>query len=69
MTAIEEFETFEDWNPDPEIAVCEARFSDDANIQFRFFVQGAARRLYGHVDNLEIYVCPAQIQYKRHRCD
>ncbi|KAG6916804.1 hypothetical protein DXG01_005269 [Tephrocybe rancida] len=31
-----EFETFEEWNPDPEIA-------------------GAARRLYGHVDNLELY--------------
>ncbi|KAG6916400.1 hypothetical protein DXG01_006979 [Tephrocybe rancida] len=30
------FETFEDWNPDPEIA-------------------NAARRLYGHVDNLELY--------------
>ncbi|KAF8066489.1 heme peroxidase [Lyophyllum atratum] len=33
---LKEFETFEDWNPDPEIA-------------------GAARRLYGHVDNLELY--------------
>ncbi|KAG5636744.1 hypothetical protein H0H81_007002 [Sphagnurus paluster] len=30
------FVTFEDWNPDPEIA-------------------SAARRLYGHVDNLELY--------------
>ncbi|GLB40814.1 putative heme peroxidase [Lyophyllum shimeji] len=30
------FKTFEEWNPDPEIA-------------------GAARRLYGHVDNLELY--------------
>ncbi|KAF5370929.1 hypothetical protein D9615_009815 [Tricholomella constricta] len=33
---LREFKTFEDWNPDPEIA-------------------GAARRLYGHVDNLELY--------------
>jgi len=33
---LKQFETFEDWNPDPEIA-------------------GAARRLYGHVDNLELY--------------
>ncbi|KAG6865223.1 hypothetical protein C0991_004346 [Blastosporella zonata] len=34
---LKEFETFEDWNPDPEIA-------------------NAARRLYGHVDNLELYI-------------
>ncbi|PPQ85481.1 hypothetical protein CVT25_006638 [Psilocybe cyanescens] len=33
---LKQFETFEEWNPDPEIA-------------------GAARRLYGHVDNLELY--------------
>ncbi|KAG5648767.1 hypothetical protein DXG03_000115 [Asterophora parasitica] len=33
---LKQFETFEDWNPDPEIA-------------------SAARRLYGHVDNLELY--------------
>ncbi|KAG6917742.1 hypothetical protein DXG01_001280 [Tephrocybe rancida] len=33
---LKEFETFEEWNPDAEIA-------------------GAARRLYGHVDNLELY--------------
>ncbi|KAF5372301.1 hypothetical protein D9615_009236 [Tricholomella constricta] len=33
---LKQFETFEDWNPDPEIAA-------------------AARRLYGHVDNLELY--------------
>ncbi|KDR69074.1 hypothetical protein GALMADRAFT_933805 [Galerina marginata CBS 339.88] len=33
---LRQFETFEEWNPDPEIA-------------------GAARRLYGHVDNLELY--------------
>ncbi|KAG5644792.1 hypothetical protein DXG03_007613 [Asterophora parasitica] len=33
---LREFKTFEEWNPDPEIA-------------------GAARRLYGHVDNLELY--------------
>jgi hypothetical protein len=33
---LKEFETFEEWNPDPEIA-------------------GAARRLYGHIDNLELY--------------
>ena len=32
-----EFQTFEEWNPDPEIA-------------------SAARRLYGHIDNLELYV-------------
>ncbi|KAG6848129.1 hypothetical protein H0H93_003124, partial [Arthromyces matolae] len=30
------YKTFEDWNPDPEIA-------------------DAARRLYGHIDNLELY--------------
>lgn len=34
-----EFQTFEEWNPDSQIA-------------------GAARRLYGHVDNLELYVSP-----------
>ncbi|KAG6877819.1 hypothetical protein C0993_003603 [Termitomyces sp. T159_Od127] len=33
---LREFKTFEEWNPDPEIA-------------------GAARRLYGHVDNMELY--------------
>ncbi|KAG6830523.1 hypothetical protein H0H87_007821, partial [Tephrocybe sp. NHM501043] len=33
---LKQFKTFEDWNPDPEIA-------------------NAARRLYGHVDNLELY--------------
>ncbi|RDB14949.1 Psi-producing oxygenase A [Hypsizygus marmoreus] len=33
---LKQFETFEEWNPDPEIA-------------------NAARRLYGHVDNLELY--------------
>ncbi|KAG5723914.1 Psi-producing oxygenase C [Termitomyces sp. T112] len=33
---LREFETFEEWNPDPEIA-------------------SAARRLYGHIDNLELY--------------
>ncbi|KAG6817060.1 hypothetical protein H0H87_000238 [Tephrocybe sp. NHM501043] len=33
---LKQFETFEDWNSDPEIA-------------------DAARRLYGHVDNLELY--------------
>jgi len=33
---LKKFKTFEEWNPDPEIA-------------------GAARRLYGHVDNLELY--------------
>ncbi|KAJ8518487.1 hypothetical protein ONZ45_g4459 [Pleurotus djamor] len=33
---LKQFETFEEWNPDPEIAA-------------------AARRLYGHVDNLELY--------------
>ncbi|KDR73404.1 hypothetical protein GALMADRAFT_142500 [Galerina marginata CBS 339.88] len=33
---LRQFQTFEEWNPDPEIA-------------------GAARRLYGHVDNLELY--------------
>ena len=69
LTGIEEFETFEEWNPDPEIAVCEPCFLDDANTQSCFFVQGAARRLYGHVDNLELYVCPVQIQCKRQPCD
>ncbi|KAF8516240.1 heme peroxidase [Gautieria morchelliformis] len=33
---LKEFATFEEWNPDPEIAQ-------------------AARRLYGHIDNLELY--------------
>ncbi|KAG6861378.1 hypothetical protein C0995_000784 [Termitomyces sp. Mi166 len=33
-----EFKTFEEWNPDPEIAK-----------------QSTARRLYGHIDNLELY--------------
>ncbi|KAJ7103706.1 heme peroxidase [Mycena crocata] len=33
---LKQFNDFEDWNPDPEVA-------------------GAARRLYGHVDNLELY--------------
>ncbi|RDB16366.1 Psi-producing oxygenase A [Hypsizygus marmoreus] len=33
---LREFETFEEWNPDPAIA-------------------GAARQLYGHVNNLELY--------------
>jgi len=33
---LKQFESFEEWNPDPEIA-------------------GAARRLYGHIDNLELY--------------
>ncbi|KAF8879290.1 heme peroxidase [Infundibulicybe gibba] len=33
---LKQFETFEEWNPDPEIA-------------------SAARRLYGHIDNLELY--------------
>ncbi|KAF9500697.1 heme peroxidase [Pleurotus eryngii] len=33
---LKQFESFEEWNPDPEIA-------------------DAARRLYGHVDNLELY--------------
>ncbi|KAG6847120.1 hypothetical protein H0H93_009983 [Arthromyces matolae] len=33
------FATFEEWNPDPEIA-------------------NNARRLYGHIDNLELYVIP-----------
>ncbi|KAF8878550.1 heme peroxidase [Infundibulicybe gibba] len=34
--SLKQFESFEEWNPDPEIA-------------------GAARRLYGHIDNLELY--------------
>ncbi|KAJ7584626.1 heme peroxidase [Mycena floridula] len=33
---LKQFTTFEEWNPDPEVA-------------------GAARRLYGHVNNLELY--------------
>ncbi|KAF8957351.1 heme peroxidase [Flammula alnicola] len=33
---LKQFETFEEWNPNPQIA-------------------SAARRLYGHVDNLELY--------------
>ncbi|KAJ7443813.1 heme peroxidase [Mycena latifolia] len=33
---LKQFNDFEDWNPDPEIA-------------------GTARRLYGHIDNLELY--------------
>ncbi|KAJ7619752.1 hypothetical protein B0H17DRAFT_1219696 [Mycena rosella] len=33
---LKQFKTFEEWNPDPEIA-------------------SAARRLYGHIDNLELY--------------
>ncbi|KAF9257706.1 heme peroxidase [Marasmius fiardii PR-910] len=33
---LKQFDTFEDWNPDPAIA-------------------GAARQLYGHVNNLELY--------------
>ncbi|PPQ84052.1 hypothetical protein CVT26_013955, partial [Gymnopilus dilepis] len=33
---LKQFDSFEEWNPDPEIA-------------------GAARRLYGHIDNLELY--------------
>ncbi|PPQ95917.1 hypothetical protein CVT26_016140 [Gymnopilus dilepis] len=33
---LKQFESFEEWNPDPQIA-------------------GAARRLYGHIDNLELY--------------
>ncbi|KAF9553362.1 heme peroxidase [Agrocybe pediades] len=33
---LKQLESFEEWNPDPEIA-------------------GAARRLYGHIDNLELY--------------
>jgi linoleate 10R-lipoxygenase len=34
---LKQFESFEEWNPDPEIA-------------------GAARQLYGHISNLELYV-------------
>jgi linoleate 10R-lipoxygenase len=58
LTIYTEFETFEEWNPDPEIAVrLLSRFR-------RFFVvvvvdiccQNAARQLYGHVNNLELYV-------------
>ena len=50
-----EFKTLEEWNPDPEIAMrLLSRF------QWSFFVdiccQNAARRLYGHVNNLELYV-------------
>uniref|UniRef100_A0A8H8CDX0 Heme peroxidase n=1 Tax=Psilocybe cubensis TaxID=181762 RepID=A0A8H8CDX0_PSICU len=33
---LKQFESFEEWNPDPEIS-------------------SAARRLYGHIDNLELY--------------
>lgn len=33
---LKQFATFEEWNPDPEIAQ-------------------AARQLYGHIDNLELY--------------
>ena len=57
LTGIEEFETFEEWNPDPEMAAGEARCLDNANTHFCFFVQGAARPLYGHVNNLELYIC------------
>ena len=69
LTAIEEFETFEEWNPDPVIAVRQAFSFDNAGIEHHCSIQNAARRLYGHVDNLELYVCSAQIQYKRQPCD
>ncbi|KAG6916402.1 hypothetical protein DXG01_006982 [Tephrocybe rancida] len=43
------FETFEDWNPDPEIA------HDGQKSLIKTTKQNAARQFYGHVDNLELY--------------
>lgn len=53
---LKQFEDFEDWNPDPAIAVSISRL-----MLFRFIdliissSKSAARRLYGHIDNLELY--------------
>ena len=46
------FDDFEDWNPDPAIAVC--AFAKRIE-RLSSYIQSAARRLYGHVDNLELY--------------
>jgi hypothetical protein len=60
-----EFETFEEWNPDPEIAV-QAFYSSALALYTNgpFHCQGAARRLYGHVHNLELYVCPLIVHWE-----
>jgi linoleate 10R-lipoxygenase len=54
LTIFIEFKTFEEWNPDPEIAV--RLFSNTMVFVVHICYQNAARRLYGHVDNLELYV-------------
>jgi hypothetical protein len=51
-----EFETFEEWNPDPEIAVRAFSFLMSW-LRLTVLFKGAARRLYNHIDNLELYVC------------
>ncbi|KAG6809913.1 hypothetical protein H0H92_014111 [Tricholoma furcatifolium] len=49
---LKQFQSFEEWNPDPEIAVRD----QDFHIVIRLiWIQNAARQLYGHIDNLELY--------------
>jgi hypothetical protein len=54
LTKYIEFKTFEEWNPDPEIAV--RLLSSTKWVFVNTCYQNAARRLYGHVNNLELYV-------------
>jgi hypothetical protein len=49
-----QFKTFEEWNPDVEIAV--SHFIVIPHVFLHTLYQSAARRLYGHIDKLELYV-------------
>lgn len=57
---LKQFETFEEWNPDPSVAVRYLLLVLSrkvvADVLMWWHRQNAARQLYGHINNLELYV-------------
>lgn len=58
------FASFEEWNPDPEIAVRIAALLWTNTLTHP--AQGTARRLYSHIDNLELYVSSVLLLNREH---